>query len=200
MCLPSSRRQVRLEYLLIPLVFGIGAPIVALVGTNSAAGLQVRARRIALTGAVLAFAVTGAVGLLAAIFPVAWLTLFSVEAQMIDTGRAYLQIVRPFYGFYGLGLVLYFATQGQQRLMMPLVAGIIRLAIALGGGWLALEGTGDPCPVSGDGSGAVRLQHGDAGFGAAAVRRAASDGHHQSASHILSGYVQFRLHLKSKVD
>lgn len=58
---------IRLEYLLIPLVFGIGAPMVALVGTNAAAGLQARARLIALTGAVLAFAVTETVGLIAAL-------------------------------------------------------------------------------------------------------------------------------------
>lgn len=134
---------VRLEYLLIPLVFGIGAPMVALVGTNAAAGLQDRARQIALTGAVLAFAVTETVGLIAAVFPVAWLTLFSAEAEMIETGRAYLQIVGPFYGFFGLGLVLYFAAQGQQRLTMPLIAGLIRLTIALGGGWLALQWSGD---------------------------------------------------------
>ena len=62
---------------------------------------------------------------------------------MIDAGRAYLQIVGPFYGFFGLGLVLYFAAQGQQRLRMPLLAGLARLVIALGGGWLALRWTGD---------------------------------------------------------
>ncbi len=134
---------IRLEYLLIPLVFGIGAPMVALVGTNAAAGLQARARQIALTGAVLAFAVTETVGLMAALFPVAWLTLFSAEPEMIGAGRAYLQIVGPFYGFFGLGLVLYFAAQGQQKLVLPLMAGIVRLVIALGGGWLALNSTGD---------------------------------------------------------
>ena len=46
----------RLEYLLIPLVFGLGAPLVALVGTNIGAGQRERALRIALTGGALAFA------------------------------------------------------------------------------------------------------------------------------------------------
>jgi Na+-driven multidrug efflux pump len=57
----------RLEYLLIPVVFGLGAPLVALVGTNIGAGQQQRALRIALTGGALAFALTEAIGLIAAI-------------------------------------------------------------------------------------------------------------------------------------
>ena len=40
----------RLEYLLVPLVFGLGAPLVALVGTNIGAGQRARALRIALIG------------------------------------------------------------------------------------------------------------------------------------------------------
>ena len=45
----------RLEYLLVPLVFGIGGPLVALVGTNIGAGNRERALRIAWTGAAIAF-------------------------------------------------------------------------------------------------------------------------------------------------
>ena len=45
----------RLEYLLVPLVFGLGAPLVALVGTNLGAGRRERALRIAFTGAAVAF-------------------------------------------------------------------------------------------------------------------------------------------------
>ena len=48
----------RLEYLLIPLVFGLGAPLVALVGTNIGAGQRERALRIALIGGAIAFAMT----------------------------------------------------------------------------------------------------------------------------------------------
>ena len=45
----------RLEYLLIPLVFGLGAPLVALVGTNIGAGQRQRALRAALLGGAVAF-------------------------------------------------------------------------------------------------------------------------------------------------
>jgi putative MATE family efflux protein len=132
----------RLEYLLIPLVFGLGAPLVALVGTNIGAGQRARALRIALTGGALAFALTEAVGLAAAIWPHAWLGLFGHDPRMLETGAAYLRAVGPAYGFFGLGLSLYFASQGAGRLFWPLFAGLLRLVIAIGGGWLALRWTG----------------------------------------------------------
>ena len=132
----------RLEYLLIPLVFGLGAPLVALVGTNIGAGQQARALRIALTGGAIAFALTEAIGLAAAIWPQAWLGLFGHDPRMIETGSAYLRAVGPAYGFFGLGLALYFASQGAGRLLWPLLSGFMRLLIAIGGGWLALRVTG----------------------------------------------------------
>ncbi len=132
----------RLEYLLIPLVFGLGAPLVALVGTNIGAGESKRALRIALTGGTIAFVMTEAVGLAAAIWPQAWLGLFGDDPMMIETGSAYLRLVGPTYGFFGLGLALYFASQGAGRLAWPLLSGFIRLVIAIGGGWIALKVTG----------------------------------------------------------
>ncbi len=132
----------RLEYLLVPLVFGLGAPLVALVGTNIGAGQQARALRIALTGGGLAFLATGAVGLTAALFPHAWLGLFGNDPGMIETGVAYLRHVGPSYGFFGLGLSLYFASQGAGRLAWPLGAGVLRMLIAVIGGWVAFRLTG----------------------------------------------------------
>ena len=61
---------------------------------------------------------------------------------MLETGTAYLRTVGPAYGFFGLGLSLYFASQGAGRLFWPLLAGMLRLVIAIGGGWLALRVTG----------------------------------------------------------
>ncbi len=132
----------RLEYLLIPLVFGVGAPLVALVGTNIGARQGARALRIALVGGALAFALTESIGVAAAIWPQAWIGLFGDEPRMIETGSAYLRIVGPTFGFFGLGLVLYFASQGAGRLLWPLLAGLLRLLIAIGGGWIALRLTG----------------------------------------------------------
>jgi putative MATE family efflux protein len=132
----------RLEYLLIPLVFGIGAPLVAMVGANIGAGQNRRALRIAMVGGALAFAATEAIGLAAAIWPSAWLNLFGDDPTMVATGKDYLRFVGPMYGFFGLGLALYFASQGAGKLLWPLFAGFVRLVVAVGGGWLALKTTG----------------------------------------------------------
>jgi putative MATE family efflux protein len=129
----------RLEYLLVPLIFGLGAPLAAMVGTSIGAGRRDRALRVAWTGAAIAGAVTELIGLAGAFFPQAWLTLFGADATMAEVGAQYLRIVGPFYGFFGLGLSLYFASQGAGRLRWPLFAAALRVTIAAGGGWLALH-------------------------------------------------------------
>lgn len=126
----------RLEYLQIPLVFGMGAALVAMVGTNVGAGRGRRAERVAWTGAALAAAATGAMGLWGALFPHAWLGLFTMEPEIVAAGSAYLRIVGPVYAFFGVGLALYFASQGAGRLTWPVTASVVRLVVAVGGGWL----------------------------------------------------------------
>ena len=132
----------RLEYLLIPLVFGLGAPLVALVGTNIGAGQPARALRIALIGGAIAFGLTETIGIVVAIWPHAWLGLFGNDPRMLETGESYLRIVGPAYGFFGLGLCHYFASQGAGRLSWPLIGSVIRLVVGIGGGWLVLRLTG----------------------------------------------------------
>jgi putative MATE family efflux protein len=133
----------RLEYLLVPLVFGLGGPLVAMVGTSIGAGRHERALRVAWIGAAIAFALTETVGLVAAALPLAWLTLFDHDPVMLAAGAQYLRIVGPCYGLFGLGMALYFASQGAGRLRWPLTAAVTRFAIAAGGGWLAFRLAGD---------------------------------------------------------
>ncbi|HXQ51388.1 MAG TPA: MATE family efflux transporter [Stellaceae bacterium] len=133
----------RLEYLLVPLCFGLGGPLVALVGTNIGAGRRERALRAAWIGAAVAAGLCETIGLTAALFPHAWLSLFGDDPALIDSGTRYLHWVGPFYGLFGLGMALYFASQGAGRLLWPLVAGVTRLVIAASAGWLALRLSGD---------------------------------------------------------
>jgi putative MATE family efflux protein len=133
----------RLEYLLVPLVFGLGAPMVAIVGTSIGAGNHARALRVAWIGAGIATALTEAIGLGAAAFPHAWLSLFDADPGMLDSGARYFREVGPFYGMLGLALSLYFASQGAGRLAWPLAGNLVRLAIAAAGGFAALRWTAD---------------------------------------------------------
>ena len=137
----------RLEYLLVPLVFGLGAPLLAMVGTCIGAGRRDRALHASWIGAGMAFVLAEAVGLAAAAFPHRWLTLFDTSPTMLETGSLYLRTVGPFYGFFGVGLVLYFASQGAGRLLWPVVANLVRLAIVAAGGWLAIQLGGALAPV-----------------------------------------------------
>ncbi len=129
----------RLEYLLVPLVFGLGAPLVAMVGTCMGAGQHERALKATWIGAAMAFTLTEIIGLAAALFPRPWLSLFGSDEAMIKAGTVYLHSVGPLYGFFGVGLVLYFASQGAGRLLWPVLGNIARLLVAAIGGWLAIR-------------------------------------------------------------
>jgi len=132
----------RLEYLQIPIVFGLGSGLVTMVGTSVGAGDRARALRVAWAGTAMAAGVTGAIGIVAALFPHAWLGLFTTDPDVLATGSQYLRIVGPCYGFFGAGLALYFASQGAGRLLWPLLAGFTRLIVAGAGGWLAAHWLG----------------------------------------------------------
>jgi Na+-driven multidrug efflux pump len=129
----------RLEYLLVPLVFGLGAPLVVLVGTCIGAGQRDRALRATWIGAAIAGALAETIGVLATLFPEPWMRLFTNDAGAVAAGTDYLHIVAPTYGFFGIALLLYFASQGAGRLLWPVLGNIARLAVAAAGGWLALR-------------------------------------------------------------
>ena len=136
----------RLEYLQIPIVFGLGSGLVTMVGTSVGAGHRARALRVAWIGAAMAGSITGTIGMLAALFPHAWLALFTSDPQVLAAGTRYLRIVGPCYGFFGAGLALYFASQGAGRLLWPLLSGAARLAIAAAGGFIATRWLGAGLP------------------------------------------------------
>ncbi len=129
----------RLEYMLIPISFGIGATLTALVGTNIGARQHARAQRLAWTGALMAAAVATAIGVVVALWPDLWLGLFTTDPGALASGRRYLSIVGPAYGFFGLAMALYFASQGTGEMYWPIGANITRITIAAGGSLLALD-------------------------------------------------------------
>lgn len=128
----------RLEYILIPIAFGFGTAIVAMVGTNSGAKQHRRARAIAWTGAFTVAASCAAIGLLVALFPRLWMGLFSDDEAIIGIGAQYLQILGPIYGFYGLGMALFSATQGFGSVVWTVAANGLRLLTSAAAALIAI--------------------------------------------------------------
>jgi Na+-driven multidrug efflux pump len=137
----------RLEYILIPLAGGFGMAIVAMVGTNWGAKQYRRAREIAWTGAATVATACAMIGLIVAFFPTSWMGLFSDDEEIIRVGASYLTIAGPVYGLYGLGMALFFATQGFGSVVAR-VPGLDLSLFAMAGGamiavyWLELGVTG----------------------------------------------------------
>ena len=124
----------RLEFLLVPLVFGIGAAMTTMVGVNVGAGQIDRAERIGWTGGLAAATLAGSIGIVLALFPGLWLNLFTNDQAIYAAGAGYLSIVAPVFAFQGFGVTIYFASQGAAHVMWPIIATLLRLIIAVGGG------------------------------------------------------------------
>jgi len=130
---------LRLELLQIPLVFAVGQALVVLVGVHIGAGRAARAKQIAWIGAAFAAVICLAIGLTVAVFPGAWVGLFSSDPAVLDSGTRYLRTVAPFYALLATGIALYFASQGAGRVLPPLLAGTVRLALVIAGGLAAVS-------------------------------------------------------------
>lgn len=129
----------RLEYLLIPIIFGVGSALVPMIGANAAAGNLGRVREITRTGLGLGAGAGLVVGLTAAAAPNIWMGLFSADASVLALGESYLRTVGPAYVGLGGGLALFFAAQGTGRVLPSLAAGFTRLIVAAVGGYLAIH-------------------------------------------------------------
>ncbi|MGN6749984.1 MAG: MATE family efflux transporter [Xanthobacteraceae bacterium] len=133
---------VRLEYLLYPLAFGLGAGALAMVGTNIGAGNFARAARVAWIAAGLAAAITGCIGLLGTTLPDLWTSLFTGAPNIYVLVAHYLGITGFAYVFLGLGLTLASSFQAAGRPLWPLIAITGRAVVVSAGGWIVVHHTG----------------------------------------------------------
>lgn len=130
----------RLEFLLIPIAFGIGVAAVPMVGLAIGAGQVARARRVAWTAGGLSAFNLGLIGAVVTLAPDAWAGLFSQDEAVLTFARQYLVTAGPAFAFFGLGLTLYFASQGAGQVTGPVLAGTGRLVLVAGVGYaLALN-------------------------------------------------------------
>ena len=98
------------------------------------AGHVARARRVAWTAAGVSAALLGAVGLVVALFPDLWVAIFTRDLQVLDYGRQFLRWAGPAFAFFGVGMTLYFSSQGAGRMVGPVFAATMRLLLVATGG------------------------------------------------------------------
>jgi putative MATE family efflux protein len=129
----------RLEFLLVPLSYGIGGPAGIMIGTNIGAGRTDRALRVAWTTVLLAGLTAEAIGLAAAIWPEVWIGAFSRDSAVIAAGSDYLRTVGPMFGFFGIGYAMYCVGQGTGGMRWPVAGACVRAAVAIVGGLSCLH-------------------------------------------------------------
>jgi putative MATE family efflux protein len=130
---------MRLELLQVPIIFAIGSALVPMIGVNTGAGNVKRARRITWTGAGIAACITGGVGVSVALWPGLWADLFSNDPGVLHAGYTYLHIVGGCYMFLGIGIALFFASQGAGKVLWPVLAGSARFLVAAAGGFVLVH-------------------------------------------------------------
>jgi len=102
------------------------------------AGMVSRARRVAWTAGAAAGLSVGLVGLVVAIKPALWVSLFTSDPGVTSAAYSYFAWAGPAFGFFGMGTCLYFASQGAAKVIGPVLASTIRLlTVGIGGWWLA---------------------------------------------------------------
>jgi Na+-driven multidrug efflux pump len=131
--------SARLEFMMIPLAFGVGSALTALVGRAVGQGDWSLARRTAWVGGGMAFGFCFLVGLVVALFPSFFASFFASDAEVLAIAALALAIIGPAFGGFGLGMAMYFAAMGAGRMAWPVAAGLSRLGIAVGGGWLLMD-------------------------------------------------------------
>jgi Na+-driven multidrug efflux pump len=126
----------RLEFLLVPIAFAVGVASVPLVGMAIGAKLIARARRVAWVSAAVAGIGLGLLGLLLALAPGLWSSLFTRDATVLASAATYFHWAGPGYGLFGMGLCLYFSSLGAGHAGGPVLAGTLRLLVVAVGGWM----------------------------------------------------------------
>src|SRR4249920_2335930 len=131
----------RLEFLLTPIAFAFGVASVPMVGMAMGAGLVTRARQVAWTAGAAAGLTVGLIGLVVAIWPALWVSLFTSDPSVTAAANSYFALAGPAFGFFGIGACLYFSSQGAAKVVGPVLAGTLRLLlVGIGGWWLASSG------------------------------------------------------------
>jgi len=129
----------RIELLIFPVLLAFGVGTTTMVGTCVGAGLQERARKVALVATGIGAIAFEAIGLIVALFASGLIGLFSKAPNVVLAGANYLHTVGPVYGFMGLSAILFAAYQGWGRMTAPFLTSLLRLGVAILGGLVVVH-------------------------------------------------------------
>ena len=121
------------ELIMVPVIFGLGASLIPIVGAYVGAGQRGNAISIAWRGVLINAGLVGAIGLLLAAFPSTWCGLVGSDATVIEHCSQSLRTIAPTYFFFALGLGCYFGSQGLNTLKYPVIGALLRLALVTSG-------------------------------------------------------------------
>ena len=118
---------LRLELLLVPIIFGIGGALIALVGTNYGAGKFKKSLQYAWKGTMVTVILVAIIGIFFFLYPNLWTKHFTNNEKVILITEQYLTTVGICYPFFALGLGLYFVCQAFNTLFWPVLGTFLRL-------------------------------------------------------------------------
>jgi len=124
----------RIEFLMIPIMFGIGSALTALVGRAAGGGNWSTARRAAWLGAGLALSIAVPVGVFTFLFPHVIANALARDPEVAAIAGRGLGYLGPALAGFGLGISLYFASMGAGRMNGPIAGALARITVAVGGG------------------------------------------------------------------
>jgi len=123
----------RFDFILLTICYGTGIAVLTMVGFATGAG---RSNLVSAytRSAVLILVTTIAVpSVLLWIWPGLWLGLFTHDPAILEAGRHYFHTIGLTYPLLGISMTLSFAFQGIGRAVMPLLVGIGRAVVLIGG-------------------------------------------------------------------
>ena len=77
--------------------------------------------------------------------PDLWSGLFTADPAVRAAANLYLRWVGPVFGIFGLGLALYFASQGSGKILGPVLAASVRLVVIAA--WRLVAGIDQRAPT-----------------------------------------------------
>ena len=90
---------VRLELIMVPVIFGIGASMIAIVGAYVGAGRRAGSHCYAWRGVLVNVTLIGTLGVILAVFPDTWCAMVGSDPAVIGSCGQALTVVAPTYAF-----------------------------------------------------------------------------------------------------